>query len=42
MRPGVGSAYTIEPSLADRLEEGAALLAERIRRAFDPESILVT
>jgi glycolate oxidase FAD binding subunit len=42
VRPGVGSAYTIEPSLADRLEEGAALLAERIRRAFDPESILVT
>jgi len=39
VRPGIGSAYTME-ALADEGGDGARLLAERVRVALDPQGVL--
>ncbi len=40
VRPGAGSAYVMEP-LSDEPEAATWRLAERIRREFDPQNVLV-
>jgi glycolate oxidase FAD binding subunit len=41
VRPGVGSAYSMDP-VSDEPGGGARRLWERIRREFDPDGVLVT